>query len=863
MSDENERTWETVLKGWSGKGRLFGPDFLHRYGNLRWSLWKAGDIAAAAEFHIELISRVATRRLGYREGDEATALKSMHLLFERARQLTASPGAEGAFGIVVWHTLNAHVRPFTSKWHKKSEQGALRALDATDIFRGELEGVQDRLSELSDVLVLVCGTPRYELNTGLTPPQDEIKQEMERSVTWRPHGCEIAAHPIDPSAHNMLNLAEAERELVLRRRRHYSVEREDWAAGLALSGGGARSATFAIGVLAALGRRNLLPQFDYLSTVSGGGYAGAFLTQLLSSRDAAGDENIGLRESELPFKRDEGESALLQKVRNSIAFLTGSILEKFGQLVAYAQGIFINVLVITLVTFIFAFIDLYTSSFANSLSWILGTVPIAILVLAFSAQPVFERFYPRVSRVRSWLAGFVLIALAMLGLAACHEVMLQLKLSEFSSGEAGILASTILAAAVLAAFIGVAARKTKLAKTAKGYIYALITIALLFVLELVTYLFLIDVGQALSWWELAVIPLAIMIVLVFVDINKTSLHPYYRTKLAKAFLLNTTGEPAKAIKLSDAVGSKAMFPIINCAVNLPGSNKPDMRGRKADLFSFTPVSAGSTVVQYWSIKEWEKSNDDLDLATAMALSGAAVSPQMGLNTQKHTSFWLTFFNLRLGAWVSKPNDNSCFKAPGLNYLAREFLGLGKETDGKIYISDGGHIENLGIYELLRRRCRFIVAVDGENDSAMTFHGLTNLQRLAYIDHGITIDIDLQDLRLGGEGVSRSHFQFCRIRYPASKSKEEEIGYLIYLKLSLTGNEGEFIRRFKYDEPAFPHHSTANQFFTETQYEAYRNLGEHIGDKMFLKALTGINDSSSVRLDDWFKGLGLSFLDARP
>uniref|UniRef100_UPI0013D130E7 hypothetical protein n=1 Tax=Escherichia coli TaxID=562 RepID=UPI0013D130E7 len=68
-------------------------------------------------------------------------------------------------------------------------------------------------------------------------------------------------------------------------------------------------------------------------------------------------------------------------------------------------------------------------------------------------------------------------------------------------------------------------------------------------------------------------------------------------------------------------------------------------------------------------------------------------------------------------------------------------------------------------------------------------------------------------------------------------QQEEIGYLVYLKLSLTGNEGEFIRRFKFDEPAFPHHSTTNQFFTEVQFEAYRTLGEHVGDKMFLGALT--------------------------
>ena len=129
----------------------------------------------------------------------------------------------------------------------------------------------------------------------------------------------------------------------------------------------------------------------------------------------------------------------------------------------------------------------------------------------------------------------------------------------------------------------------------------------------------------------------------------------------------------------------------------------------------------------------------------------------------------------------------------------------------LYLSDGGHIENLGVYELLRRRCQYIVAIDGEQDERMTFAALTTLQRLAAIDLGVKIDIDLDDLRLNEQGLSRSHFRFCRIEYP-----DDQYGYLLYVKLSLTGNEGEFLRRYRLDEPAFPHHSTADQFFTEAQ-----------------------------------------------
>ena len=99
------------------------------------------------------------------------------------------------------------------------------------------------------------------------------------------------------------DINEAEREAVLARRAHYAARSDlvppiapdqTHATALAISGGGIRSATFALGVLAALARRNLLYQFDYLSTVSGGGYLGAFLTTFLSADAPADDGRSGL-----------------------------------------------------------------------------------------------------------------------------------------------------------------------------------------------------------------------------------------------------------------------------------------------------------------------------------------------------------------------------------------------------------------------------------------------------------------------------------------------------------------------------------------------------------------------------------------
>jgi hypothetical protein len=140
----------------------------------------------------------------------------------------------------------------------------------------------------------------------------------------------------------------------------------------------------------------------------------------------------------------------------------------------------------------------------------------------------------------------------------------------------------------------------------------------------------------------------------------------------------------------------------------------------------------------------------------------------------------------------------------------------------VNISDGGHVENLGIYELLRRRCKLIIAVDGEADEKMGFPSLVRLLRFARIDMGIQIDVDLSDLRLTADGLSRVHWMLGTIHY-----SDDDTGYLLYIKSSIIGDENEYIREYRSRQMAFPHEPTADQFFDETQFEAYRALGYHM------------------------------------
>lgn len=855
----SNHTWRDRLVGLGyDLTEILDQAFFDRFGDWTWTPSDADKFAAHA-LHVELISRVATQPLGYSSGVEERALSSIFELFGIARALTKREPDCQTFEVIVWHVLNTYVRPFTAKWHARSVAGELSALDNSDVFRAELQALQMRLISLDRVLDLIRDRKGFPTSVASRELARAIQGEMARAVAWRPMG--------ETQNTNRSELSREEKRRVEDRRRYYDIDSKEWAAGLALSGGGIRSATFAMGVMVALSKRGLLQQFDYLSTVSGGGYAGSLITQLLGVK--ASGSNLGLRRTELPFQRNEGESEILQRFRQGANYLSGLAWERFTLGIAQAQGIFINLFILLSFISLIAFVDYFLRFLIPDLVWNKLALFSSILLSAlFLGIPLMRGWRGRaLASEARWMAsvGAVLLAPPLwVALGGVHSVFDAL-LATFHSSRQPAIGQLIVAWTVFGSLLVVIAAAFTRIALSRPIILSTLSVIALTLAEAIAY----------HQFQIAGTILAVCFVFFFValgialcaalDVNSTSLHNFYRTKLAKAFLFNADCREVQPIKLSEIAHAPSFFPILNCALNVPGSTNPRTRGRHADVMSFTPVSAGASLIGHSAIADWEEANPSLDLATAMALSGAAISPQMGLKTSRYGSFWLTVLNLRLGAWLKNPKaTNQTRPRPNGAYLLDELLATADETKTYVQISDGGHIENLGVYELLRRRCRFIVAVDGEHDEMMTFHGLTNLQRLAYIDFGITIEANLDDLRLGSEGLSRSHFRFCRIRYPLKEhDQHEEIGYLVYLKLSLTGNEGEFIRRLKSDEPSFPHHPTANQFFTEVQFEAYRALGEHVGDKMFLPSITGVGDDPYVNIEAWFFGLGSSFLDPLP
>jgi hypothetical protein len=182
----------------------------------------------------------------------------------------------------------------------------------------------------------------------------------------------------------------------------------------------------------------------------------------------------------------------------------------------------------------------------------------------------------------------------------------------------------------------------------------------------------------------------------------------------------------------------------------------------------------------------------------------------------------------------------------------------------VYLSDGGHFDNMGLYELVRRRCYRIVICDSEQDENYFFEGIANAIRKCRIDFGVEITLDLSKLRLVEKtGNCESHWAKGTIRYPETPPGEDNEGTVLYIKSSLTG-AAQYIERAKkkeavqkptvpsqVEQPAdsdkptllpiepldvinykfmhehFPHDSTANQWFTESQFESYRRLGYHV------------------------------------
>jgi hypothetical protein len=357
-----------------------------------------------------------------------------------------------------------------------------------------------------------------------------------------------------------------------------------------------------------------------------------------------------------------------------------------------------------------------------------------------------------------------------------------------------------------------------------------------------------------NWWLslLAVIFAAAAYLLsTRININEFSLNHFYMNRLVRCYLGASQGnlrnpnrftgfDPKDDFRLSTLLPNNkepylGPYPILNCALNLNHGKELAWQERKASSFVFTPAFCGyvpaSSPAGYVETGEFSEPNGPR-IGMAMATSGAAVNPNMGYHTQATTALLMTIFNVRLGWWVGNTRFPAAAATPGpriaLRYLVSELFGFTDEDSKYANLSDGGHFENLGLYELARRKCRFIIVGDGEQDENYQFESLGGAIRKIRIDFGYSIRISPKRIFLEDQ-FSQVHCAVGTIDYNEGQDK---CGVILYLKASLTGDESYDVTQHKKANPSFPHDTTANQFFTESMFESYRKLGKHVVQKVF-------------------------------
>ncbi len=677
------------------------------------------------------------------------------------------------------------------------------------------------------------------------------------------------------------------------------------AFALALSGGGIRSATFNLGLLQAFQHFGVFKSIDYLSTVSGGGYIGSAQTWLKFIAPnlehpfgmSRGDFK-GIRGKILAWLRDHGRyltsgeglglwsliAAYLSALLINLLVLFPIILLMVSLL--YLSGMINPTLMLGIILLgVYALLTI-ALALRPVLGWragfetqrkervVMGYLLMAatFLLLLGSISPFYEWVnqtldgWSALFFLASLLIGGFLLALLLGRIKESKRVSHFLKNLLFSSLLALIFYSVLLG--VFHLFARSKIDISILKPLFLSFLFALLTLAPLikrrrnrgtFLLSVSIFIFAEfflwnythsqDIDEPLALILIESLPFSTLLA-SYININYVGLFRFYRNRLMEAYfpweVMGVESKEADRFLLRKMaqkdIPKKTPYHIINTNVNLVGSSDTRARDRGGDNFIFTPLFCGSAMTGYRHSAFYAGGN--MNLATAMAISGAAVDPNSAFARSKVFAFFMSLLNIRLGYWIENPYHKEGRERIGLRYyryIFKELLGRGlDEKEPYIHLADGGHFENLGLYELLRRGCRYIIVSDAGNDPNFTFRDLAVIIEMARVDFGAKIILDTQPLHPREGRLSDSAFIHGKIRYADGSE-----GSLIYIKTTMIKGLPEDLYSYRRSNPSFPDQTTLDQFFDEAQFEAYRELGYQIG-----KRVCGSNIVSDFR--DLFK-----------
>jgi hypothetical protein len=686
--------------------------------------------------------------------------------------------------------------------------------------------------------------------------------------------------------------------------------------GMSFSGGGIRSAAFNLGVLQEMDLAGELDEIDYLTAVSGGSYiAGAHA--ILRSRAPAGaarpwargtpeEEYLRNRTTYLAPGLVGKLDALWRLVRGLAANVT-----VIASVICVAGFLFgVAVLGPHLIRPVTDCLRKRYCSFVVP-GWVLWTMLVtgALAVLTGGIEVLRRSRHDNVTRfLQAWSlrlvialgieAIFLLLAPAILTLVQ-NQRGIPAIVGTLAASWAGLLGG--IAGAVGLSSLGflrpvgakppptggspqspgpIMGALKRLWDLIKGSVVKLIVALVGPLLAFVLFLSFAFTGAfragGFGWQATFIFAASVMIaVLLFGDLTNWSLHPFYKRRLSSVFALERTLLPdgsivAREARYDDPIPftklSSTKPELIVCAAANVSDYGATPTNRHVTPFNFSrnEIYAGR-VLGTTDMGRYEETNGkrarDISVPAAVAMSGAALSPSMGKMSRWYATFLLAVANVRLGVWLPNPRAVERERSGGRRvrrragpfYLLWELLGRNSYRHDYIYVTDGGHYENIGLVELLRRGCTEIYCFDASGDKVDTFNTFGEAIAIARSELGVEISIDpfAMTPKAGDDDyVPRDHVM-GQIWFMGDREKGEPSGRLILAKAGVTHSAPADVRSWKDRDAPFPTHGTVSQLYTEERFEAYRALGAHIA-RGAIETMRGVEpetDSEVSRLVD--------------
>jgi hypothetical protein len=384
----------------------------------------------------------------------------------------------------------------------------------------------------------------------------------------------------------------------------------------------------------------------------------------------------------------------------------------------------------------------------------------------------------------------------------------------------------------------------------------------------------------LGFWGGCVVVLAV--VLLFVDQRLWSPHVFYKKRLLHTFspIRNDPNDDSTDdVQLSMDVTTDlddwaARVPgqpelLVCAAVHLPGTT---FGHRPVGSFTFSQTQVGGPDVGWVATSEFRASlrnrvAKDGTLGAALAISGAAIAAANGYMNLGGANAALALLNARLGVWL--PNPTHVHELEGrrppqeggggvwighrnIGYSLKEVFGNYDPLDRFVYVSDGGHHDNLGLIELLRRRCKVILCFDASGDAKGTVNTFVEIRERARCELGVNITphypAEDDDLRHGEARVAAYQIEYPYLEPPSGVDEHplaKQHGWLVFAKCTTVRSGGEIFPCTDEETGKFPRDTTAHQWFSEVRLLAYRNLGAKVADE----ALERLDQMIAARLVD--------------